>query len=52
MGEAIAGLQTESFVQFANLQNYFSLIGIIVARSTATDLSSATQAKFLTTSKF
>jgi hypothetical protein len=52
LAAAASGLQSETFVRFANLGENSILIGIISALSNATDLSLATDAKFYTVSKF
>lgn len=52
MANALAGLQSESFVLFPNLEEYFALIAVLTVRNTATDLSDTAQAKFSMVSKF
>ena len=49
---AVNSLPFESFVVFPNLAANAILIGIICVRSTATDLTDTTQARFIPVSKF
>lgn len=52
LSDALAGIEQEVFTVYSNLQNNFALVGIITARSTATDLSNSSEAFFSRTSKF
>lgn len=46
LDNAVAAIDTESFVEFGNLSEVGCRIGIISVKKTATDLSDTTQAKF------
>jgi len=46
LDSAVAGIDTESFVEFSNLSEVGCLIGIISVKKTATDLSDSAQARF------
>lgn len=46
LDDAIAAIDTESFVEFSNLSEVGCLIGIISVKKTATDLSNSAQARF------
>ena len=52
LANAIAGIQTESFVTFQNFKDNGILIGVLSVRQNATDLSNITQAQFFLVSKF
>jgi hypothetical protein len=52
LANAIAGIQTESFITFTNFKDNGILIGVLSVRQNATDLSNSTQAKFFLVSKF
>lgn len=50
--QATAGLQTETFTIFSNLERSAALIGVASVLSSATDLSNTSQAIFYNVSKF
>ena len=52
LAKALAGLTTESFVEFSNTRDNAILIGLLTVVSTATDLSNTSQAVFTLVSKF
>lgn len=52
LNAAISGIEQESFTIYSNLENNFSLIGIISVKSDATDLTDTSDAFFSRTSKF
>lgn len=52
LANAIAGIQTESFITFSNFKDNGILIGVLSVRQNATDLSNITQAQFFLVSKF
>lgn len=52
LANAIAGIQTESFITFKNFKDNGILIGILSVRQNATDLSNIAQAQFFQVSKF
>jgi hypothetical protein len=52
MANAIAGIDTEVFVEFSNNRDNGILIGILTVREDATDLSLTTDAQFRFVSKF
>ena len=52
MSTALAGIASEAYTVYAPFANNFILIGLVTVRSTATDMTNATQCVFTTVSKF
>jgi len=52
LANAVAGIQTESFVEFANNRDNGILVGIISVNKNATNLSNTAEAVFIPASKF
>ncbi len=52
VSNAIAGVESESFIKFSNFNDNAILIGILSLRKDTTDLSDTTKAKFSVVSKF
>ena len=52
LANAIAGIQTETFITFPNFKDNGILIGVLSVRQNATDLSNIAQAQFFLVSKF
>jgi hypothetical protein len=50
--QAIAGISSESFIEFSNFENNAILVGILSVLSSATDLTDTSKAQFFNVSKF